>query len=500
MTKKLFIEGFELLVFCSLGLSYYLFNDTIQAFEDPLVTHFNVTSYEIQIQYSIAACVNLFTAPIAGILSKKYGLGFCAVFFACCSSLGVYVTFYGVYLTNFKVFEFGRFIFSFWNLATYSFTISAVLKNFEGKKATLALSIALATAKLIQACSNYLLPEIMIKTRSLGKAFFVAGLICTMQIFGSIYYLNVKEKKEEEEVFTLDFVNKETVNSNPENDNYIRMGSSTQASPDYSRQNSGEKNSKNKKTKIRFGHLVKFGVGFWSLVLIYSCSFSTFVSLLGTFTDMMTTKYGFEYKAAKNFISICQLLLIGLILIFGKIIQKTGRKLVWLFVSHIFLIAAFVVYLVMSSNRSKLAYIAVVLLAVYYSIFCSCVYALVAQSLPESFRSFGQALMLGLLQINLILYPIFIGNLTKSRSKDGYFSVIIFWMSVAFGVLVVCGVLIGFEIFVRKELMLEEGSEEYLILMEKKEKEFLQVSNKNEKRQKIDFVKEKKKVSMASLI
>lgn len=194
--KNTLSSVFQLLNICCMGIIFYGFNDVIQAFEVPLAARLKVSIEKMQLQYSLAALINFFTAPIAGIMCNRLGLGFSATIFAVFCCIGVYTTYFGVATDDYRLFTTGRVIYAIWAEGSFCAAILAILRTFEGKNSTAALSIAFSLWRVVQAGSNFGFPEIMIRSRSMNTAFFAVSVISTLQVAGSLYYYLVMEKKQ----------------------------------------------------------------------------------------------------------------------------------------------------------------------------------------------------------------------------------------------------------------------------------------------------------------
>lgn len=230
---------------------------------------------------------------------------------------------------------------------------------------------------------------------------------------------------------------------------------------------------------MTWSHLRLIKKKYWITLGIYGLSTATMTAMLGTFTDLMNTRFAIPYCDAKNYISYTQISQVVLVPLAGQILQKTGLKPFWLIIAHFFMIIGFGGLFLLPTNPSVLIFPLIGCLAIYYSIYCSTIYPLISQTLPTHLEDFGQSVTLAVFQMYLIFYPMMIGHLTKERTSRGYLPVLAIWLGAAFVLEILSVVLLVVDVKSGKELMSKENSVLAKKAKDRKNREFAEVSRKN---------------------
>ena len=371
-------------LFMSISLSWNI--DFPQAFEDPMISKFGVTTTEIQSLYSIYCFVNAAFAVPSGLMINRLGYGLSATLLGALSFIGAFIIYNGFETDTFGYVMGGRAIYSFGAEASWIISIAIIDERFVGSFATVAMTINYVIARVFSACGNILMPELFLKTRNIKWPFFFETIIGFVQVLFSVYFIVAYEKKtkEEKEAFETSII--------------IEDGEQL----------------------FTWSHLKTLNPLFWACLGCYAFVAATMYTLTNTITDLIMVRYRYQYQDAKNFLGIIQIVQVILMVPIATLMQKIGYKTIFMSIGSFISVVCIGALIYIDPEPSWKVMAVFILFAVYFSLYGPAIFPCMTMSIAKDSVSIGLSLATVIQQLTLSLTPIPVGYLAKDRTPQAY--------------------------------------------------------------------------------
>lgn len=354
-----------------------------QLFESQLINKFTITTVEVSLLYSVSSAPNLVSNLIAAWLIEKIGLGISALLFSTQVFIGIFICFYGITNGQFKLLLIGRFIFGIGFDTTFLAQTLAAERWFSGRFMTLAISLNRSCVYLFAAISTYLQPELFFKYRGFEVPLFAYALVAVMCFLSTA-------------MFTMIHIKKEHILEDKQTKNAM----------------------KSKFSWKDFKHLDFMP---WMIAINLALISNCYYQVMNFSTDMIVNRYGLEYVEAKNAGTLIPIVSMILIPIFGFMFNKYGKKGLGMMISAILAVITFGTMSVIPLGCDKsFVYYFLIMIAVFRSIYTSCVWSCLVLSVPKqastAFVAFGATLQ----NICMASFPPLFAKLNYQRNSASY--------------------------------------------------------------------------------
>ena len=136
--------------------------------------------------------------------------------------------------------------------------------------------------------------------------------------------------------------------------------------------------------------------------------------------------FGYSQNQAKTFLPIIQIITLCTTPIFSMILMKTGVKLAAILVALFFSLGAFIGILMLPYQPTNLFYVYNIIIALFYSLYNSCIWSCIALSLPSRAVSLGFGLTTVGQMTSMSIFSAFKGYLATDRTPAAYRNTIYF--------------------------------------------------------------------------
>ena len=356
-----------------------------QAFEDPLIRYFKVGTVDIQFLNVLYNATNAILALGQGFLISRLKYGLSMVLASILIYIGSLIIFMSIREQNFEVMLIGRIIFSLSGEICFNVTMAVINERYIGSFTTIAMMLCYMAGRVVTGLASFYQPQLLIDHRSLELPFFVMTLGSFIQFFFSfIFYIFYDRMTDEEKL--------------AHGSNEIKEISST----------------------FTWSHLRTLNVVFLCTLVCYTFIPIVFFTMAMTSTDLFMNRFGYSYQEAKNFLGIINSLQIILMPISAYVLQKYGYKSLSMVFGSILSICGILLLVILDSKPTILAYVAIVLLAAYFSLYGPAIGPCMSMSLPKDSVGVGLSIATVFQQIALALTPYVIGWLSKERDIKSY--------------------------------------------------------------------------------
>lgn len=396
----LFIVAFTML--CG-----YLFQEIISPLKPMLEAQYGWTSGEFGLFSGAYAWFNVFLGMliIVGIILDKMGVRFSSVTSALVMVLGAFIKFYAIkYLatdTHFSVLGIDFTPQLFWACIGYAIfgvgvefagiTVSRIIvKWFKGKELALAMGLEMACARLgtfiamafaPAIAANFSIPNVIL----IGVSLLTIGLIS----FIVYVFMDIKLDKQVKED-NLDF--------------------------------------SDEKFQLKDIGQIIGNSGFWIIALLCVLFYSAVFPFYKYGTDLMFNKFGvpmdngmilgFIPKGANIIPSLLPFGTLFLTPLFGNIYDKKGKGATIMIIGAILLIIAHTLLYIPGMTSTFLAFVAVIIIGVAFSLVPSAMWPSVPKIIPEKLLGTAYALIFFIQNIGLWIVPTLLGSTLEKTNPE----------------------------------------------------------------------------------
>ena len=402
----------------------------LQGISTPLYNLYHFTTSQIHSIYTIYYAFNLFVSPLAGVLISKIGIRNGLLVFSTFIFVGVLVSYFGLTLTNFFVIQIGFVFTAIGNENLINCQVVGINKWFSGTILSFAMGLNFSYSYMIGALSDYLCPELFLEFRSVQVPFFVTGIAVFIGFMAAAGFNLITDKIEFEEIQEVQ--ERESV------------GQEVEMKVEYS---------------FRPSDLKKFTPLYWMTVAAYGLLYSCYTQFAHISTELAVRRFKYDYRDGKNFVASIKVVVLLLLPLWSYLVLRLGKKALILLISSIVATLAFSVMLLCPLRPSHLYTASIVLVGLFYSLYLSCIWPSLTLTLPKSAAAVGLGIASSAQMLCNLLFPGFIGMITRERDAEAYGNALIFLVGFSVLCVVFCGYLYYLDLRGEKVLDLPENSE-----------------------------------------
>lgn len=371
------------------------FYDFPQLFEQVLITEFKVSTFEVGFLYSIASTPAIILIPLGSWMISHIGISMGAIVFTTMMFVGIFFCFLGVKTGNYDLIIIGRAIFGVGYETCYVVQASCTEKWFSGRFLTLAFAINRSCCYLFASLAAYFQPIIFISSRSLETSLFYYTVVSSSCcVFGFIYYFldrkyehNLKDDEPE--------MNEE--------------GEEVQS-----------RTSNEDEQKFYLSDLKNISLHSWLLLMLFAVFSNCLYQFSNFGTDCFVNRFGFDYIAAKDRMSLIPILHMIFIPLFGSIMSVVGRKELFLLAGTVIGVVSYGLMATLADDANNLAVLALVGCSAFFSILNSGFWGSFALTLPKAACGPMFGICLAIQNIFLAIFPPIFSYFNQDRTPEAY--------------------------------------------------------------------------------
>ncbi len=388
-------------------LTGYFFTEIISPLKPMLEAQYGWSSGDFGYVTGAYGWFNVFLGMliIAGIILDRAGIRFSTLTSAVIMVLGAALKYYAVkYMDTETVMTFLGMEFTpqvFGACLGYALfgvgvefagiTVSRVIvKWFKGKEMALAMGLEMACARLGTFAAMAFAPAIAANT-SIPNVILIGGLLLTIGLISFIIYFFMDVKLDKEIASDdLDFSDE----------------------------------------KFRFadiGQIIK-NPGFWLIAILCVLFYSAVFPFYKYGTDLMFNKFGvpmnngtllgFIPKGANIIPSLLPFGTLFLTPLFGNIYDKKGKGATIMMIGAVLLIIAHLVLFIPAMTSTLIAFVAVIIIGIAFSLVPSAMWPSVPKVIPEKLLGTAYALIFFIQNIGLMLVPTLLGKVLEKTNPE----------------------------------------------------------------------------------
>ncbi|XP_058794445.1 major facilitator superfamily domain-containing protein 1-like [Phymastichus coffea] len=389
--KKTLFKYFGLLNICLLSFGLYFCYDNPGTLQDKFETDLKVPTTKFVLLYSIYSWPNVVLCFFGGVLlDSVFGIKWGTIVYMFLALLGQLLFATGAFVNIFWIMVFGRFIFGIGSEAVYiaqnNYTVlwfkdkglNALfgLQSSIGLAGSIANSLSMGTVyKFVENNSNYSTPQ------CIGTVLFIASLTCVLSMICALV-----------------------------------LGCMHSRTETVLKQEKAEKAETFKLSDIK-----EFPTVYWLVILLctaYTVALSPFISLAQVY---FMTKYNMGSDAANKLNSLVYTISAIISPLFGIMIDKFGRNILWVTVGIIGSIFAHGLLTFIEVSP----YFSVSALGFFSSLFGTSIWPMIADVMPEHQLGTAYGINQAILNFSIAVASIVCGLIVENY---GYFVLDVFFL------------------------------------------------------------------------
>ncbi|KAF2365742.1 Major facilitator superfamily [Trinorchestia longiramus] len=358
---------------CFLGFGSYFCYDTPASLQNEIKTDMGVSTLQYSTLYSLYSWPNVVLCFVGGFLIDRiFGIRLGTLIFSTIVTIGHFVFAFGAIVNEFWVMQLGRFVFGVGGeslaVAQNAYTVSW----FKGKELNFVFGLMLSMAR-IGSTVNFLVMEPIYewvdKTEdghvTLGITLGIGGLTCVFSLLCAVILAILDRRRSR-----------------------VLRTSAAQV---------GE--------KIQLKDIGTFPLSFWLISVICVTYYSAIFPFIGFSKVFFMYKYGLSSGTANTVSSIVYVISAVASPVFGILVDKTGRNIIWVGVACI---VTFCSHAIMAFTFIN-PYIPMSTMGLSYSLLASSLWPMVALILPESRIGTAYGIMQSIQNLGLALISMLSG-------------------------------------------------------------------------------------------
>ena len=392
--------------------------DFPQIFESILIKIFNIEATQVGLLYTVTSAPNIFINILAALVIAGIGINLALPVFQSMVFIGNTLVYFAVQQRSYPLLIAGRVFVGIGFDVTYLGMAVSVEKWFSGSSLTLAFGLGRSSCYLMAAIGAFFLPQIYLQTRMLENSIMVLiGYAVLIFLTTSLY--SVLDLK-------YDYLLKDSGGSGG-NSHHLRKKKPKNADTIPEEGEDGQEmvrrhqNPLQAEKNFMVRHLRYVRPKSWLLFGMVIGFAQMYYQFTNTGTDLFQIRFGLTYEQAKNCMAILPLLNAIFIPIFAALYGKFGKKPLGIWLASLLAVGTFIyMTTIPSTNSGYQPYIAVVLVSLFFCMFCSCLLPALVMSVPKQAAGFILALVATFQNLLLSGLPPFFAIFYGSRTIQGY--------------------------------------------------------------------------------
>ncbi|MCL4118144.1 UNVERIFIED_CONTAM: hypothetical protein GTU68_061464 [Idotea baltica] len=380
---------------CFLGFGSYFCYDTPGSLQDQIKEDMGVNTLQFSSLYSLYSWPNVILCFVGGFLIDRiFGIRLGAIIFSTIVTLGQISFAFGALIDEFWMMQLGRFIFGIGGeslaVAQNAYTVSW----FKGKELNTVFGLQLSMAR-VGSTVNFLTMGPIYSwvdgfedgNITLGVSLMIAGITCVFSLACALF-LGLLDRRRSK---------------------VLRLEEAA----------TGE--------KVQLKDVLSFPLSFWLLSIICVTYYVAIFPFIGLAKVFFMRKYDFGESKANGVCSIVYVISAIGSPLFGFVVDKTGRNIMWVFISILVTIGSHAMMTFTFINP----FIPMTILGMAYSLLASSLWPMVSLIVPEYQLGTAYGCMQSIQNLGLALISMLGGLIVDTK---GYLCLEIFyilWLCVA---------------------------------------------------------------------
>ena len=367
---------------------------------------YNFTALQVQLMYSLYSGPNTVLPLLGGLFVDKIGMRIGLFLFTMINTIGQFIYMIGGIRNDYIIMLIGRVVFGL-GAESMGVAQSAIISQwFKGKELAFALGVHLTVARMASVIGGFIIPSLIDNDGGLvNKVMWVGSLLCVFCLISGVILCFIDRYAEQQ-------------------DQQSAVISDTD--------------------KFKWSDLKEFTLPFWLVAISCVCVYSSIFPFIQASNTFLVEQYGFDKNTAGQLYSIPYFMSAALAPILGFIIDKFGKRAIFICLSSVLVASACFTSALIPNQTSPdfICLLPLVLIGFGYSIYASTLWSSIPYIvLPRTIGSaFG--LVTSMQQIGLVIVPIVTGVLQDKH--PGNFVAVDCWL----GSLALIGVLFNVWLYV----------------------------------------------------
>lgn len=430
--SKTLLYGILLINVLMSFVAFFAF-DLPQALEGALIDKLGLNTMQVGFLYSIYAMPNLILSPFSGYFVERAGVVTSAYVFCLTMLIGQVIIAFGIMYQSYALLVIGR---AFYGIGGEGMIIVQPTVNeywFSGNMLSLSNGICQSLNFAGTMLGNYYIPKIY----SVSKSLESSALLCLyISMMGCLFtwgysYLHknyspitvvqaVSHRKKTEESLDTTLTDSSSMFS-------LQTEAPIENNPHVADLHRSDDTAP---TEFGFKSIKHYSSTFWLLCLVYLFMANSFYQFTNMATELITHRYRYSFQKAKTLTVIPSIVIILTVPIISSFLQHNGKK-AWalVFGSAIFVCNYLLMYS-LESSPSMMVPISLGFIGFGFSTMLASLFSCVALVVPRQGLSIGYSLLSLVENVGLTSFPIWMSNISASRTIQAYNECI--WMLVIF--------------------------------------------------------------------
>ncbi|KAM4887541.1 lysosomal dipeptide transporter MFSD1 isoform 2-T2 [Thomomys bottae] len=381
-----------LLLMCLLGFGSYFCYDIPAALQTQVKRDMQVNTTKFMLLYAWYSWPNVVLCFLGGFLiDRVFGIRWGTIIFSCFVCVGQVIFALGGLFNAFWLMEFGRFVFGIGGESLAVAQNTYAVSWFKGKELNLVFGLQLSMARIGSTVNMNLMGWLYSKVEALlgsaghttlGVTLMIGCVTCVLSLICAMVLAYLDHRAER-------ILHKE-------------QGKTGEV--------------------IKLSDIKDFSLPLWLIFIICVCYYAAVFPFIGLGKVFFTEKFGFSSQAASAVNSIVYVISAPLSPVFGLMVDKTGRNVIWVLCA----VAATLLAHVMLAFTMWNPWIAMCLLGISYSLLACALWPMVAFVIPEHQLGTAYGFMQSIQNLGLAIVSIIAGMILDSR---GYLFLEVFFIA-----------------------------------------------------------------------
>lgn len=381
-----------LLLMCFLGFGSYFCYDNPATLQTQVKRDMQVNTTKFMLLYAWYSWPNVVLCFFGGFLiDRVFGIRWGTIIFSCFVCAGQVIFALGGIFNAFWLMELGRFVFGIGGESLAVAQNTYAVSWFKGKELNLVFGLQLSMARVGSTVNMNIMGWLYSKMEAalgsvgpttLGVTLLIGGITCIISFVCALALAYLDQRAER-------ILHKE-------------QGKTGEV--------------------IKLTDVKDFSLPLWLIFLICVCYYVAIFPFIGLGTVFFIEKFGFSSQAASAINSIVYVISAFLSPVFGLLVDKTGRNIVWVLCAVATTQAAHVMLALTLWNP----WIAMSLLGISYSLLACALWPMVAFVVPEHQLGTAYGFMQSIQNLGLAVTAILAGLILDSQ---GYLYLELFFIS-----------------------------------------------------------------------
>lgn len=299
--RKSLHRYFVLIFMCFLGFGSYFCYDNPGAIQKQIISDMKVSTFDFSNLYALYSWPNVILCFFGGFLiDRVFGIRLGAIIFSFFILVGQFIFALGAVINKFWVMQFGRLIFGIGGESLSVAQNTYAVSWFKGKELNMVFGLQLSFAR-VGSTVNFALTPLIYKSMSqyfegyhvLGVTLFIASATCVLSLISA---------------FIMGFF-------------------------DWRAEKILNKAAGQTGEVVRFKDIKDFPATFWLISVVCVTYYGAIFPFIGLGSVFFARKYNMDQYSANSVDSIVYIISAVASPVLGLLVDKTGRNLLWVFVS-----------------------------------------------------------------------------------------------------------------------------------------------------------------------